>query len=436
MTKKLSAIDRQRVSNALTKCAAATKDIESAAELSEKAYQLLAKELGDNPGLFKAACQVYNSCKSIHKLSEADDSTRGNSFAILNVHELTDRLESDKANAIRKAASAPAIFIKSPTSVSEKPLEKAASAPAPKQSRANKLPSAEIAKADYATFLTSELRDAEQLLYKSAGMVRRAERIYQDAIDAFVSAMATEPSAMRKQAAARLYANYGERIVEAFDKLAEKRPLSKVASADYRCKYKGTPSLPTGVVGNTAVKLIEAADMLEARTKMHDVILEKTASMVLDHCRSYYGLGKTAAAGDGLAGLVVKSTALKQITDLFGDGDTDKDVAKDIFNSEFVNNMIAHSHRRAFMRAALNDALSVYPLHKLVPAYNRAVATLPANTRLMPATANQALIESLMAKELATGSVPSKADAELISTLANTIGKLRVKDGLVEGVMV
>ena len=43
MTKKLSAVDRQRVSNALTKCAAATKDIETNEELADKAYQKAAE---------------------------------------------------------------------------------------------------------------------------------------------------------------------------------------------------------------------------------------------------------------------------------------------------------------------------------------------------------------------------------------------------------
>ena len=84
----------------------------------------------------------------------------------------------------------------------------------------------------------------------------------------------------------------------------------------------------------------------------------------------------------------------------------------------------------------MNDSLAKYPLSKLVPAYNKAVATLPPNTRLAPATANQALIESLMAKDLATGSVPSKADIELISALANTLGKYRVEDGIIQGAAV
>ena len=429
MTKKLSAFDRQRVSKALTKCAAATKDIESNSELAEAAYKILSEELGDNPGLFKAACQVYNSCKSIHKLAAADDSTRGNSFSILNVQEMSARLSDERDLKLRKAASAPAVFSKVNTeNLTDGELQKTASA-APVEP--SKLPtiSKQAAAEDYPMFLIRELEDAEDFLFKSASAVHKAERERLAAVELFVSTLATEPAHIRKDAAARLYANYGSKAEPLLEVFGEMRPMQKLATADYKTKYKGTPSLPEGKLASAAKAAIDAVDMCNARTKLHAEVIEKTASMVLDHCRGYYGLGKKAA-GDMLAGAVIKGTAIKEIAEMMGAASDDKDdAAKEIFNTKFINNMIAHSHRRAFMKAAMNESLAKYPLSKLVPAYNRAVSQLPVNTRLTPATANQALIESLMAKELATGAVPSKADVELISSLANSIGKYHAVDG-------
>ena len=426
MTKKLSAVDRQRVSNALTKCAAATKDIETNEELADKAYQILSKELGDNPGLFKAACQVYNSCKSIHKLSAADDNTRGNSFSILNVQDMSSRLTADKAKTIRKAASAPAMFSKVVKPVEGEVLQKVASVQECKVDTATP----KVDNNDYRQFLIAELEDTEAFLYKSATAVRNASRRFESALDSFISALATEPREIRKEAAARLYANYGEPAAVLLDCFSKKRPLQKLAAADYKGKFKGTPHLPGSGLFKRAQAALEAKQELDARTKLHSEVLASSANMVLDHCRSYYGLGKKAA---GLAELVVKTEALKDLASFFGGGEEDMDYAKKVFNSQFINNMLAHSHRRSFMRAAMNDALAKYPLSELVPAYNKAIATLPANTRLLPATANQSLIESIMMKDLATGSTPSKADIELISTLANTVGKYRVQDGQIAG---
>ena len=359
MTKKLSAVDRQRVSNALTKCAAATKDIEKNEELAEQAYQILSKELGDNPGLFKAACQVYNSCKSIHKLSAADDNTRGDSFSILNVQDMCGRLSEDKAKSIRKAASAPAVFGKIERPTSEEPLQKAASA-SPRVSRDGYRMNItkEAAEDSYATFLIAELSDAEAFLYKSANAVRDAERNRRHALEMFVASMATESAGVRKDAAARLFANYGKDIDELITAFGEQRPMQKLASADYQNKYKGTPSLAAGKITESALAVLEAEKVLEARTKLHQEVLQKTANMVLDHCASVYGLGKKAAGEGGLAGLVVKSTAVKELAELFGGGDEDKEMAKEIFNTAFINNMVAHSHRRSFMRAAMTDSLA------------------------------------------------------------------------------
>ena len=177
MLKKLSFTDRQRVTEALTKCAAETKDIEQADQLAEKAYAVFAKELGDNPGLFKAACQVYNSCKSIHKLDSATDETRGNSFAILNVPELTERLGKDNLIAMRKVASAPFSFTRiAIPKPHENKLAKAAS-----ETKKPKPEAPEFSKQQYRDFLLSDLAATEECLIKYAAEKNRTDNAKCDA---------------------------------------------------------------------------------------------------------------------------------------------------------------------------------------------------------------------------------------------------------------
>jgi hypothetical protein len=421
MTKKLSAVDRQRVSNALTKCAAATKDIESNKELADKAYQILSKELGDNPGLFKAACQVYNSCKSIHKLAAANDDNRGNSFSILNVQDMSSRLNAEKVARIRKAASAPVVFGKVERPENTAPMQKAASAN--KAVKAEfEVPAFDVA--DYRQYVISELQDAENFVLKTASAVQRASDLRDGLLERFISAMATESKELRKDAAARLVANYGEDAEKLISAFGAARPLQKLASADYRNKFKGTPSLQHGRTSELATQLIEAEKSLRDAIYTHSIALEKTAGMVMDHARAYMGI-KKAAAADKLITTALKADIIKDFAENIGIDELDKNkVAKDVIDNKFINRMIAHSHRRAFMRALQNPAIAKYPLDKALAAFNATIPKLPISQRNVPATAHQSLIESQMMNALATGSVPSKADTEIITTLANTIGKL------------
>ena len=423
MTKKLSAVDRQRVSNALTKCAAATKDIETNEELADKAYQILSKELGDNPGLFKAACQVYNSCKSIHKLSAADDNTRGNSFSILNVQDMSSRLTADRAKTIRKAASAPAMFSKVSKPSNFEPIRKAANA----DNRCATNTQFEVPafdSHDYRHFLIGELEDAEAFILKTASAVQRTSARRDALLESFTAALATEPRELRKDAAARLVANYGEEADKIIKAFGNARPLQKLATADYHNKFKGTPSLQKSRATELATELIEAERELRKAAIMHSVALEKTANMVIDHAKQYM-LIKSAAVGDKLLGTALKADIIRDFAEQVGIEEMDKDkMAKEVINNRFINRMIAHSHRRAFMRALQNPAIAKYPIDQALAAFNATIPKLPISQRNMPATAHQSLIESQMMNALATGSVPSKADTEVITTLANTIGKL------------
>lgn len=427
---KLSALDRQKVTDALAECARQTKDIEDPKKLADAAYDILSKRLGNNPGLYKAACQVYNSCKSIHKLSSADDAHRGDSFSILDVQQMVGRLSDAKRDSIRKAASIPSKFTY--TGKPQGNLTKAASSHEAVVEKKPALPNFSIA--EYKRFMRDDLDDIEDMLTKSAAAVKVAEAEKNSAYDKFISAMATEISSVRKEAAARLYSNFKDEAVKLIDKFNSVRPMSKVAS-DYVNKYRGTASLPNSVTIACAKAAIEADRNLEKKASNFETIIKRA---VRDIEAIAYGYGaylqKKASVGAGVAAGTGLTTAslINAAIGLDAQAEEEK-IKRDIYNAEYVNNLLAHSYQRAFIRAATNKAIKTYSLDKIVPAFNRAVAKLPQNTRLVPATANQQLIESMMIDELAKGSVPSKADVDIITNLANTVGKLKTDTGIYEG---
>lgn len=432
---KLSTKDRQRVSDALAECARETKNIDNPSELSDAAFNLLSKKLGDNPGLFKAACQVYNSCKSIHKLSEADDKTRGDSFSILNVQELSDRLAKSRATNLKKAASAPAVFTvvrNRAIQKAEKPLDKKASA-----SKDTKTPQEEV-KLDCRRYLRDAVQDMENLINKYAAALKAAECRESASFDRFVTAFATEPRHIRKEAAARLHANFSELADELFTRFATVRPMQKLAAVEYKGKYRGTPSLPDTGLYKAAMEAMIATEDVRQAQEFYRTAVKSLAEDAMDLTRKYTGLDKQAA-GAGLATAVtggasagMGSTIAKTF---FGEGDdiSSEALRKKIYNTELTNALLSHGSKRAFMHAVQDPTISKYALHKIVTAFNKAIAKLPPNAKLVPATANQQLIESLMIDALATGSVPSKADTEVISTLADTLGKLQTNQGVYKG---
>lgn len=424
---KLSAMDRQRVTDALSECARKTRDIENNSELGESAYNILSKKLGDNPGLFKAACQVYNSCKSIHKLSEADDNSRGNSFSILNVQEMADRLAKDNQNKIRKAASAPATFTRTVTP--EGSLNKAASATATTAKSLTRIEMPKFSEREYKSFMRDELEDITAFLTKTASELNRAINKKDAALESFVSNYATETRAIRKDAAARLYANYKDKGLQLLEDFGKARPMSKVASEEYIHKYVGTPSIPNTQLYKTAHEAIKATGDLEKVVDDYITKVKSAATSVINIAKAYTAnLRKKAAKFE----TEMDASSLASILGL-NDVDNKEKLKDEIYNTEFTNNLLAHSYQRAFMQSVRNEAISKYALHKITEAFNRAVAKMPPNTRLVPATANQQLIESLMIDELAKGNIPSKADTEVISNLASTLGKLDTDKGVYKG---
>ena len=428
MSNKLSNSDRQRVSDALTECARKTKDIDDPVKLADAAYSILSDKLGDRPGLFKAACQVYNSCKSIHKLSEASDDTRGNSFSILNVQDMSDRLQRDNANAIRKAASVPAKFTINKIEETTEQLVKTASADRTIEPELKLIKAPRLGISDAKRFIREELEDIESLLRKSASQLRNAEMEYADSFDMFVSAFATESTSVRKEAAARLYANFNTQADALIQEFGSVRPMQKLASESYNNKYVGTPSLPDTAVCRLAKIAMDNKVALDKQRSDYDTIVNELAEATINYSREYMAMHKRASEA------LLAGTALGGLSKVLGFEETKKDDIHDaVFTTDAMNRMLAHSYKRSFIRAATQKAIAKYSLDKIVPAFNRAVAKLPANTRMIPATANQQLIESLMIDELAKGSVPSGNDAEIIANLAESVGKLRTNKGMYEG---
>ena len=424
MLKRLSSTDRQRVADALTKCAAETRDIENPTELANKAYEVFSKELGDKPGLFKAACQVYNSCKSIHKLDTATDSDRGNSFAILNVPEMSSRLANANRIAMQKAASQPALFTKVVhTPVVEPKLEKAAS-----EKKDIRPAAPEFTRDSYYKFLCSDLEETERMLLKAANACRSTSEAVEEAEELFTASMSTVPGSVRKEACARLYATYGEDFSKLVDLFNTKRPMQKLASSDYKNKYKGTPRLTEPEIVAAAEDLMKLGKKASEDNQVYDYMLEESLNTVKDHIKFYKNLSKTAADGKGdtFSTAVVKAKALSDIGELIGDSRVDADaVDRKIYTTKLINAIVGHAAQRAVIKAVQNNAIAKYPLPEIVDAANRAFAQMPLQLRQMPATANQALFESMLMKELATRSTPSKADIQSISELTKSFGGLR-----------
>ena len=427
MNNKLSKAERDRVSNILTKCAQATKHIEDRDQLANEVFNILANDLGDKPGLFKAACQTYNSCKSIYRLEAADDSTRGNSFAILDVQDMVDRLNSRKAAAMQKSASAPAVFSKVKRSVVHKKANAEPAAAEDKQSLIEYTDSPQSVNA----FIKSELDSLDATINKAASAVREANTVLDICVNDFAHDAIALSDKDRAKALSKIAANfgkYGKILVASFE---SEFPKHKVSDSPDYVQYKGTPSLDGSTINKKASALISAIENAERKNAVHAFALIK-GSDALKAYSKIYGVRKQADAS-GIIGTTIKADAAKDIAEMLSIKSEDADkLIKDVYNAEYMNELIGHSYGRAFMNAVMDESIAKYPLDKLVPAFNAAVAKLPANTRMTPATMHQALINSMMINALATGSAPSKADTDTIEALMTAYRNLNSYRGLVD----
>lgn len=430
MTKKLSNSERDRVSAILTKCAQETKHIENSAELGDAVFSILSKELGDNPGLFKAACQTYNSCKSIYKLEAADDNTRGNSFSILDVQDMMARLNAKKSVDLRKAASAPAVFKKAET---VKPMKKVASAATPIKDTTKKMSMNGIDERTVRGFIKQELDDLDCVLHKTASAVRVANAVLESAVGELSHDLIAMGESDRIKHLSKIAANfgdYGKTLLAIFE---ENNPRYAVSSKQGFVKYKGTPALGSEAIYKKASAAVDSMKNAETAEAFKQFALLKGADALKSYAKIYgKGIDKRADAG-GVIGTTIKADAAKDIADMLSLRSEDaKKIINDIYNAEYMNELIGHSYGRAFMNAAMDESIAKYPLDKLVSAFNAAVAKLPVNTRMTPATMHQSLINSLMINALATGSAPSKADTDTIEALQTAYSRLNMDRGYVE----
>lgn len=427
---QLSSADQKRVSDALAKCAAATKDIEDPKQLSDAAYGIFSSALGDNPGLFKVACRVYNSCKSIHKLASASDDTRGNSFTLLDPNQLSARLAQDRQTSLIKAASAPASFgkIQRQAAVSVKPMQKAASAVV--DSVASVAPMF-TSKAEVRTAVVDELNEWDVLIKNASADVSASRRAFADSLDKFIAVLGSTPDSLRKRAAAQLYANYGAAVTEAFSRFNSARPMSKIASADYVGKFRGTPQIDNVDIATATKNLLSSND----RLLRSEQLLNKVASDATVSIREMFdGLKKSAGIADTAVKTAVTADLLSDIPSFLGYGHTSKDTQEAINNTEIENAVLAASSKRAFIKAVQDPVIASYPLPDVVTAFNIALKRIPPSARRLPATRNQALINAEMVAALAEGNTPSKADREHLLTAMRNYDR-NAPTGIMEGVI-
>lgn len=429
MTKRLSNSERDRVSAILTKCAQETKHIEDSAELGDAVFNILSKELGDNPGLFKAACQTYNSCKSIYKLESATDDNRGNSFSILDVQDMMAKLNAQKMINLQKAASAPAIFKKTK---STKPIQKTASTGEVMTNSTE--PTVKSVDAGMVRrFVKNELNELETLLNKTASAVRVADAALKAAVDELNHDLVAVGEFDRTAYLSKIAANfggYGKALLAVFE---EANPRYRVSDKAGFVTYKGTPSMGSDPIYKKASSVVAAIRSAESAEALNQLALLKGSEALKSYAKLYRsGISKRAAGGT-ILDTAIKADAAKDIAEMLSLTTQDRNkLIKDIYNSEYMNELIGHSYGRAFMNAVMDESIAKYPLDKLVTAFNSAVSKLPVNTRNTPATMHQALINSLMINALATGSAPSKADADTIETLQTAYSRLNMDRGFVD----
>ena len=423
--KQLSEKDRRKAMDVLAKCAAATKDITDAKELNDKVYEILHEAFPNQPQMIKRACQAYNSAKSIHKLSTADDSNRGDDFSILNPNDMCKRaMDEGVISSLRKAASAcgirTATFSKDP----EKPMAKAASA--------SQVNHREIAREEQRTMgvfqakqmMRETLESYSNSIRKFASAGNACAREFEATKKDFIRKMASAHAEERKKAAELLCSYYGEAgdgLIRAYN---EAEPFKKIASYN-KNKYKGSVTLPNTELYKSASACINASDKLINSENRSMLLMDTALGFVRDVLPST-GMSKQAAITPAslLAGtLGVKSAeGIPEILEL--DDPSEAHTRAKIYDTELLNLLKEHSVRRAFMDMLLDPSIQKYPLDKVLDAYNASLKETPLSLRGVPDTANLGLLKSRTLALLGRGGVPSAGDADTIINIQKVYGRL------------
>ena len=422
---QLSSDDQRKVSAALAKCAAETKSIEDSDKLADAAYKIFKDELGDNPRLVKVACRVYNSCKSIHKLSAAGDDNRGDSFSLLDANGMAKRMEQDSAIKLQKSASAAFSFtVNKPEPAESFTMRKAASAP----TKPNYF---SVDRSELITQTPSYVRqitaDCEAELLKVAGDCRAAEQKLIDAMEMFTVTMSTLSADIRKEAAAQICAGgseLGRQVVSCFNDI---KPLQKVATACFD-RYRGSAKITNPEVASAFAQVKKAnSDLRDARA-----IQETVTNQIAEETKGLFELVKVASGLEGMVGAAAIANSGKSVPSILGlEEETPEKIRRTIYTNKVINRQLQHSAERMFINLIQDKNIAKYPLPEVVKAYNLSLAKLPVNMRLTPVTAHAALIKSDVISNLAEGNVPSKADTDKIVNILGAYNRLRSKDGLV-----
>lgn len=426
---QLSSEDQRKVSAALAKCAAETKSIEDSDKLADAAYRIFKDELGDNPRLVKVACRVYNSCKSIHKLSAAGDDTRGDSFSLLDANGMAKRMEHDSAMQLQKSASAAFSFsAATPVPLEDLTMRKSASAsscePAPGYFSVDR--SELISQAP--GYVRTVSAECEAALLKAASDANMAEQKLVDALELFAVSLSTLPADIRKEAAAQVCASgseLGRQVVACFNDV---KPIQKVASGECFHRYKGSARITDPHVARAFEQVKKAnSDLRDARA-----VQEVVTAQIADEVKGLFELVKEAAGIEGMVGAAAIAGATKDVPTFLGLTEEAPDkIRRSVYTNKVVNRQLQHSAERMFINLIMDKNIAKYPMPDVVRAYNLALAKLPVNMRLTPVTAHAALIKSDVISNLAEGGVPSKADTDKIVNILGAYNRLRSKDGLI-----
>lgn len=433
---KLSKKDEKRVMDALQKCAAETKDLgEDAEKIRKVAYDILQKDLGDKPELIKRACAAYNSAKTLYKFGNADFD-RGDSFCILNGQEMSDRArQAISSNFINKAASANGVTKARFTEISNEPMQKVASADeTPKHAwKESSIPMRKLNSVDAYREATAFTEDMAACLHKIARDRDEAIKAVEDAEERFISAMATETPAMRKQAAEMMCNAYGELgtlLVELFN---ASRGQQKIASYNPN-KYKGSVRLPDTILFKSASAVLEAHAMKHVADKMQESCLKGAVEYAKDVFSSQTGIKKEAAGGAALgAGIsdIARYAGLGALTEKLMPTEGQKseaDLENEINTTDLVNTLKQHSIKRAFMNTVTDSTVTKYPLHQVVKAFNEALSELPVHMRDLPPTAFTALLKSRTIARLGRGGATSGSDVDQIQQMQQAFSRVRPSD--------
>lgn len=430
-SEQLSSKDQKRVSDALAKCAAATKSIDDPQQLEDAAYGIFKEALGDNPRLIKVASRVYNSCKSIHKLASADDSTRDRSFGLLNPEKMAQRATRDSQIALCKKASAPATFgvLKTAQASTDSGIRKAASSDT--STKVSGIVPEVMSGAAKKEAIVRTLQDWEDLVKEASGELSIARSNFTDALEVFVATMCSMPTHMRKSAAAKVYANYGKFAESALNRFNDARPMYKVASTDYVGKYRGTPIIDDVDVARATSRLYKANEKYMAKKAYLDRVVLECFTAVKD---LFSGMQKSASISDAVITSGIISDLGKGVPSFLGYDYSDDYAKGQLANIEIENAILAAGSRRAFIKSLTDDTIASYPLPKIIEAFNKAYSKLPPAVRRMPATRSQALINAEMVASLAEDNTPSKADREhLLNIMSSYDSSTPV--GVVEGMV-